>query len=255
MADSEEYPLEISIFDCMSPHPCTELEDDFSKAEMNALNITQETLSNKSSLSLFLYKDDMQKIKDFDQPKPELLLKKQILLGLQTKKYTLFLDLDHTLVYSEVERNSTKTDGQYFLKINLRPFAQELINEMADLYEICIFTAASEEYAKEVVSLLDPEGKIKKIISRKNCVELKEGYVVKDLRIFGDRDLKNVLIVDDSIYSYAFQIGNGIPVGVFEGDEGDQELILLNKYLKGLCEQNPENIAELNKNRLWVGLC
>jgi len=253
MQDSDEYPLEISILGFIPAPSCPEQEKTISISELETDHSSQELTVRKSSLSLILYKDDLHKIKDFEQPKPELLKEKYVLLGPKTKKYTLFLDLDHTLVYSEMVMNTSEKCDQYSLRTNLRKFAKELIQEMSELYEICIFTAASEEYAIEVVNKLDPDGKIKKIISRKHCVEIKEGFVVKDLRIFPDRDLKDMIIVDDSIYSFAFQIENGIPIKVFDGEEDDEELSLLIKYLRGLCEENSENISELNKNRLWIG--
>ena len=39
---------------------------------------------------------------------------------------------------------------------------------------------------------------------RQHCFLTEEGYYVKDLRIFADRDLKDVVIVDNSVYSFAF---------------------------------------------------
>ena len=34
---------------------------------------------------------------------------------------------------------------------------------------------------------------------------------VKDLRVIG-RDLKSMVLVDNAAYSYAYQLGNGIPI-------------------------------------------
>jgi len=253
MQDSEEYPAEITILGYVPFCPSMDLENPILN-ESNSADSSGPEKAHRSSLTIILYKDDLTKIKEFQQPDPELLKEKFVHLGPKTKKYTLFLDLDNTLVYTEMIRNTLTKNDQYMLNVKIRPFAKELIQEMSDLYEICIFTAASEEYANEIINELDPNKKIKRIISRKHCVEIKEGYAVKDLRIFADRDLKDELIVDDSIYSFSFQIENGIPLKTYEGEEDDKELSLLIKYLKGLYDENPENLSELNKNKLWMGL-
>jgi len=41
-------------------------------------------------------------------------------------------------------------------------------------------------------------------IFRENCFLTAEGYYVKDLRILENRDIKDILIVDNLAYSFAF---------------------------------------------------
>lgn len=41
------------------------------------------------------------------------------------------------------------------------------------------------------------------------------GVYVKDLRIIRDRDIKNIIIVDNSIISFAYQMDNGIPIKAY----------------------------------------
>jgi len=48
-----------------------------------------------------------------------------------------------------------------------------------------------------------------------------EGFFVKDLRIFKGIDLKNVMIVDNYVHSFAFHLDNGIPVVPFFGEKDD----------------------------------
>jgi len=255
MQDLDEYPLEIPIAGCILSHPSQDQEDLSSQIEGDTDYSSQESASHNISQIVLMYKSDLQKIREFEKPTIGQLADKKVTLGPKTKKYTLFIDLDHTLVYTELIRASSEKNDDILFNVKFRPFANELIKEMADIYEICIFTAAGEEYANEVVSLLDPERKyIRKVISRKHCIELNANYVVKDLRIIEDRELKNILIVDDSIYSYSFQIENGIPIRSFEGEEEDKELLFLINYLRGLSEGNPENLAGSNKNKLWSGI-
>lgn len=98
-----------------------------------------------------------------------------------------------------------------------------------------IFTASHEAYANQVIDLLDPEKEyISKRLFRKSCYETKEKVLVKDLRIFENRNLKDIAIVDNSLYCYGFQLQNGIPVLPFYGDENDRELLELENFLVDL---------------------
>ena len=59
-----------------------------------------------------------------------------------------------------------------------------------------------------------------------------DSLFVKDLKIFkGDITLDDILIVDNNIYSFAFNLENGIPILDFLGDKKDKELLKVMKYL------------------------
>jgi len=49
---------------------------------------------------------------------------------------------------------------------------------------------------------------------RGHCFKSEEVYV-KDLRIIHDRSLEDVIIVDNSILSFAAQLDNGVPICSF----------------------------------------
>jgi CTD small phosphatase-like protein 2 len=53
---------------------------------------------------------------------------------------------------------------------------------------------------------------------------------VKDLRVLG-RDLKDVALVDNAAYSYAFQLDNGIPILPYYHGSHDYELKALEKFI------------------------
>jgi len=259
MQEITEYPEIIVLEESINVPLGCEHDENSITSNRNSKLSSKDSLSSQSFSALKLYQSEISKIKEFIKPTTEQLKEKLIFLGPKTKKYTLILDLDLTLVSSELVKSlpKEKSVGDYTLKINIRPYALQLIKEMSMYYEIIVFTAGSEEYAAEVVSMLDQNQLyIKKAVSRKNCVELKEGYVIKDLRIFVDREIKDILIVDDSVYSYAFQIENGVPIKPFDEDlkEDDEELMYLIQYLKGLHELCPDNLVEENKKKFWQGI-
>ena len=72
-----------------------------------------------------------------------------------------------------------------------------------------------------------------------------EGIYIKDLRILANRELKDIIIVDNAAYSFGYQIDNGIPIISWHDDKNDKELLNLVDYLKVLVEE--DDIREINR--------
>ena len=81
---------------------------------------------------------------------------------------------------------------------------------------------------------------------REHCISTKEGVFIKDLRVIKNRELENMIIVDNAAYSFAFQLNNGIPILPYYDFKADKELLHLKEYLKELAEV--DDIREVNKN-------
>eukprot|EP00353_Schmidingerella_taraikaensis_P008644 CAMPEP_0185577010 /NCGR_PEP_ID=MMETSP0434-20130131/7809_1 /TAXON_ID=626734 ORGANISM="Favella taraikaensis, Strain Fe Narragansett Bay" /NCGR_SAMPLE_ID=MMETSP0434 /ASSEMBLY_ACC=CAM_ASM_000379 /LENGTH=65 /DNA_ID=CAMNT_0028194447 /DNA_START=356 /DNA_END=553 /DNA_ORIENTATION=- len=62
---------------------------------------------------------------------------------------------------------------------------------------------------------------------REHCFQTEEGIFIKDLRVIKNRDLKDVILVDNSVYSFGFQLDNGVPIIPYFNDPTDQELVYL----------------------------
>ena len=113
----------------------------------------------------------------------------------------------------------------------MRPF----LKTMYKYFNVAIFTAGAKEYAHKVVDSLDPKKElIFNILHRDHCISHREGDFIKDLRIIENFDPKRMVIVDNKLISFSFQIHNGIPVLPFFGDKEDSELKYLGLYLKEL---------------------
>ena len=54
-----------------------------------------------------------------------------------------------------------------------------------------------------------------------------EGVYIKDLRIIKNRNLKDIVIIDNAVYSFGFQLDNGIPILPFYEDKSDEEMLHL----------------------------
>ena len=98
-----------------------------------------------------------------------------------------------------------------------------------------VFTASHQCYANVVLNYLDPERKwIHHRLFREHCVQSSEGQHVKDLRIFENRDLTDIILVDNAGYSFGYQINNGIPIIPFYNNKKDKELRQLIPFLMAL---------------------
>lgn len=78
-----------------------------------------------------------------------------------------------------------------------------------------VFTAAEKEYADLIIDKIDPTKTFfKDRLYRDSCFKCEDAYI-KDLRIISDRELEDIVIVDNSIISFCKQINNGIPICAF----------------------------------------
>lgn len=60
------------------------------------------------------------------------------------------------------------------------------------------------------------------------------------------RSFKEMVLVDNASYSFAYQIENGIPIIPFYDSKNDDQLLKLSKYLKEL--NKSDDIRAFNKN-------
>ena len=73
------------------------------------------------------------------------------------------------------------------------------MRELADTFEIIIFTASHECYGNVVADYLDPLGTIVAArYFRDSCHRTADGFYVKDLRVI-DRPLENMLLIDNVV--------------------------------------------------------
>lgn len=168
----------------------------------------------------------------------------------RTKEYLLVLDIDETLVHSELtveqDRQKYSAQGKEFDKtiefknpngtvdiygVRYRPFLQEFLERMSRLFDIAVYTASAKEYADAVVQHIDPDNKyICARFYRDHCVRV-NGMNIKNMNIF---DGHKAMIVDNLIYSYAYHMSQGIPICPFVDDAMDVELKDLAEILENI---------------------
>lgn len=72
-----------------------------------------------------------------------------------------------------------------------------------------------------------------------------DGIHVKNLEVIGNRELKNVLIIDNAVYSFGYHLDNGVPMVPFYDNRGDRELVLLMQYVESL--EDVEDVRDHNR--------
>jgi CTD small phosphatase-like protein 2 len=110
---------------------------------------------------------------------------------------------------------------------------QDVLEKLVQWYEIVVFTAGEQEYADYILDYIDPNNSLfKKRLYRQDCIKL-ENFYIKDLDIILDREREHMLIVDNSILSFAFDLDNGVPINSYIGnEEDDRELLFLFSFLE-----------------------
>ena len=68
---------------------------------------------------------------------------------------------------------------------------------------------------------------------------------IKDLRIFHQKSLADIILVDNSVYSFAFQLDNGVPIVSYYNDKKDEEMLHLQFYLE--CLKDSDDVRDKNK--------
>jgi len=145
----------------------------------------------------------------------------------------LVIDLDETLVHSSFKPVPNadfivpvEIDGQvHQVYVTKRPHVDEFLRRVGELYECILFTASLAKYADPVADLLDPNHIFHARLFRESCTYYNGNYI-KDLSRLG-RDIRKVIIIDNSPVSYIFHQDNAVPVASWFDDMNDTELLTL----------------------------
>ncbi|KAG0042814.1 Nuclear envelope morphology protein 1 [Gryganskiella cystojenkinii] len=161
--------------------------------------------------------------------------------GMGTRKKTLVLDLDETLIHST--SRGSRSQG-YMVEVLVdrhaclyyvykRPHVDYFLKKVSEWYKLVIFTASMAEYADPVIDWLDQNKTLfEKRYFRQACF-LRNGSYLKDLTVI-DPDLSSVCLLDNSPMSYSLNKENGIPIDSWIDDPNDEALLDLLPFLDAL---------------------
>jgi RNA polymerase II subunit A small phosphatase-like protein len=185
-------------------------------------------------------------------------------------KPLLILDIDNTLIFSfEKDKNiSIKIGGSYynlkdlkedFITINLyrtfkRPYLDKFISYIKENFELAVWTAAGEEYAKAILSNIGLTD-LRFLYTGIHCTayryRMSDIVYIKNLnKIKRNKkaNLERTLILDDNEKTAIKNYGNLLRIKPFFGDLNDKELLKAIKYLEKI--KNEPNFRSIEK-RGW----
>ena len=177
----------------------------------------------------------------------------------KTKKvalYNLYETIQHCIGeinMNNIENFSRKSDAkikvllpggkEVTIGINVLPHWEEALNIIKEKYHIIAYTSSYESYADSVLNFLDPDKKYFEYrLYRCHCIscnvnEMK--FYVKDLSILEEFcDLKDDVLIDNSVLSFAYHLDNGIPISPFYDSKIDMELLDISNFLLKIADEN-----------------
>ena len=234
-----------------------------------------KNLTNTEDISDFYEYTErcMEMILDLDKSKQKSI-KEKVNLHFpekESKKKIALFDLDETLAhcvgeikdnqknikpYKHIVNVTLPSRKKTKIGINIRPNWEETMDLIQQKYQIVIYTASHQSYADAVLNYMDPEKKYTKYrLYRNNCVQAEvdgRKFYIKDLSIFDKYyDLKNIVIIDNSVLSFAYHLNNGIPIVPYYDSEEDSELTILGYYLITIYDY--DDLREANKAHIRIG--
>ena len=155
---------------------------------------------------------------------------------------TLVLDLDNVLVHSDWTRGR----GWRTFK---RPGADEFIKDLAQYYELVVYTAQLPTYADPIMERLDPQRLVQYRLYR-DSTRYVNGTHVRDLSKL-NRDLHQVLLITADPDAYALQPENAIKLPKWTTathDSGDTTLLDLLPFLEAIVRTNVTDVRDVVKS-------
>ena len=132
------------------------------------------------------------------------------------------------------------------ISIFIRPHIKECLKKLKEHYEIVLFTASYKGYADAILNHIDPDNQLFDYrLYRDHCIQFyNNAFLVKDLRIIRNRDLKDIVLVDNSAISFLPQLENGVPILPFyDHEDDDVEFLDLTRYLMSIKDKDDLRIC------------
>ncbi|KAL4467911.1 hypothetical protein ABPG74_013246 [Tetrahymena malaccensis] len=169
------------------------------------------------------------------------------------KRFTLALDLDETLVYTQPYKQKLKeqVDEQnnpdivqvihpsqqsvQFFTLKKRPGLDIFLLEMSKIFNLVIYSSAQKQYVDAIVDKIDTNKLIVKRLYRDQCFKY-PGLYIKDIQQVGS--IESSIILDNSQEAVQLDFNNSLIIPSFRGDESDQHLYTYSKILQYAAESS-----------------
>jgi import inner membrane translocase subunit TIM50 len=151
---------------------------------------------------------------------------------------TLVLDLENTLV-------SSTWDRKYGWRHAKRPGVDKFLHELAQYYEIVLYSPSIDGIADPVVTSLDKDGCILHRLYR-DATYYHNGVHVKDLKRL-NRNMKRMIVLDDDPDEVQFNPENMIRIKPYNdpSDRTDDSLLRILPFLVEIAREGYDDIPKL----------
>ncbi|XAR56780.1 hypothetical protein NMG60_11037371 [Bertholletia excelsa] len=170
-------------------------------------------------------------VRGFTEPTSDKLLPD--LHPLEQHVFTLVLDLNETLIYSDWKRDR----GWRTFK---RPGVDAFLEHLAQFYEIVVYSDQLSMYVDPVVDRLDPKHCIRYRLSR-GATRYQDGKHYRDLSKL-NRDPAKIIYVSGHAEESTLQPENSIPVKPWKLEVDDTALLDLMPFLEYVARHRPADI-------------
>ena len=184
----------------------------------------------------------------------------------QKNKKLLILDIDETLVHSDLDFSlkdkikkydtilhfDSEEEKNIPLPLLIRPGTKNFLDYAVEEFNLIVFTASDKQYADAIIDYLEKDKKYFKMrLYRDQCLFIEPGLYIKDLRIFSDfKKMEDIIILDNSLFSFANQLNNGILITSFFSDMSDSFLENVKCYLEYIKKEKDIRIVNKESFRL-----
>uniref|UniRef100_A0A5B6YG82 Mitochondrial import inner membrane translocase subunit TIM50 n=1 Tax=Davidia involucrata TaxID=16924 RepID=A0A5B6YG82_DAVIN len=182
-------------------------------------------------LYLDLRKLAEQHIRGFTEPSSEKLLPE--LHPMEQHVFTLVLDLNETLIYSDWKRDR----GWRTFK---RPGVDAFLEHLAQFYEIVVYSDQLSMYVDPIVERLDSKHCIRYRLSR-GATKYQDGKHYRDLSML-NRDPSRILYVSGQALESSLQPENSVPIKPWKLESDDTALLDLIPFLEYVARNRPADI-------------
>ncbi|KAF2616300.1 hypothetical protein F2Q70_00013915 [Brassica cretica] len=171
-------------------------------------------------------------VKGFTEPLSEKLLP-DLHPSEQNVVYTLVLDLNETLLYTDWKRER----GWRTFK---RPGVDAFLEHLGKFYEIVVYSDQMDMYVYPVCEKLDPNGYIRYKLAR-GATKYENGKHYRDLSKL-NRDPKRILYVSGNAFDTSLQPENCVPIKPYKLESDDTALVDLIPFLEYVARNGPADI-------------
>lgn len=172
-----------------------------------------------------------EQVRGFVEPTSDKLLPD--LHPLEQHVFTLVLDLNETLIYSDWKRDR----GWRTFK---RPGVDAFLEHLAQLCEIVVYSDHLNMYVDPVVDMLDPKHCIRYKLSR-GATRYVDGKHYRDLSKL-NRDPAKVIYISGHALESSLQPENSVSIKPWQGEAEDTALLDLIPFLEYVAKHRPADI-------------